>query len=604
MADVEKDIVLRVKSETDQATGQFKNLKQELRSIENELNKMAEAGQTGTTAFRELQQRAGEVKDQIGDTKNAIKALSSDTFKLDAFADAARGIAGAFAFAQGAASLFAGENEDLQKAILKVQSAMALLQGVTEITNILQKDSAFSLMFLNKNLKDVATTSEKTSEGIRGVGNILTGSLIVGGISLIGILLANWDELFNSVDENEEKMKEYQITSLSAIERIINESRKMIDNFEKFSLILGNKKNIKFYKDQNQLLEYANKQLADKIFLNQKYVDSTTDFYESEIKILQQKKDLSEFEQERLVELQFKLDKIRLVESAREELNKNQLKILENNSQIEAIILEQKQKQAELDKQKHIKNDIPRLQTLKEISKLTLQTGQREKDLIESQNALVETSLQGRRDLFLKYFENFNHSISDMVRLNREALTEGLIDYKTFTANISELDKLRIQGQEATAKAVGDIFGALSDTLGKETKAGKILASAQALINTYLGISEVLRAKNPYPEPFGTAIKVASATAIGIQGFNTVREINKVKVPGGGSGVNPPSSPSFSTAPSAMATTTTMLGTTQLQLDAQGNLQNQVLRTYVLETDISDKQKRSKRLSQTATLGK
>ncbi len=93
MADVEKDIVLRVKSETDQATGQFKNLKQELRSIENELNKMASSGQTGSEAFRKLQQRAGEVKDQIGDTKNAIKALSSDTFKLDAFAQGAQGIA-------------------------------------------------------------------------------------------------------------------------------------------------------------------------------------------------------------------------------------------------------------------------------------------------------------------------------------------------------------------------------------------------------------------------------------------------------------------------------------------------------------------------------
>ena len=153
-------------------------------------------------------------------------------------------------------------------------------------------------------------------------------------------------------------------------------------------------------------------------------------------------------------------------------------------------------------------------------------------------------------------------------------------------------------------RSVGDVFGALSETLGKETKAGKILASAQALINTYLGISEVLRAKNPYPEPFGTAIKVASATAIGLNGFNTVRSINKVQLPGGGSGVNPPSMPNLSTAPSAMATTTTTLGSTQLELDMQGNLKNQVLRTYVLETDISDKQKRSQRLQRTATLGK
>jgi len=126
MADIEKDIVLRVKSETDQATGQFKNLKQELRSIEGELNKMATAGQTGTDAFKKLQQRAGEVKDQIGDTKAAIKALSSDTFRLDAFAQGAQGIAGGFAAAQGALALFGTENKQVEEAIKKTQGATSV----------------------------------------------------------------------------------------------------------------------------------------------------------------------------------------------------------------------------------------------------------------------------------------------------------------------------------------------------------------------------------------------------------------------------------------------------------------------------------------------
>ena len=87
-------------------------------------------------------------------------------------------------------------------------------------------------------------------------------------------------------------------------------------------------------------------------------------------------------------------------------------------------------------------------------------------------------------------------------------------------------------------------------------------------------------------------------------GFNTVRSINKVQVPGGGGNTPIGSMPNLSTAPSAMATTTPTIGSTQLQLDAQGNLKQQTLRTYVLETDISDKQKRSQRLQRTATLGK
>jgi hypothetical protein len=190
----------------------------------------------------------------------------------------------------------------------------------------------------------------------------------------------------------------------------------------------------------------------------------------------------------------------------------------------------------------------------------------------------------------------------------KDAKTKGIITQKEYNDAIKQLDDAQLQGKRAFTKAVGDLFGALSDTLGKETKAGKALATAQALINTYLGISEVLRAKNPYPEPFGTAVKVASAATIALNGFNTVKNINKVQVPGGGGGGSVGSAPSLqnvSMSPSAGAQQTQTIGSTQLQLDAQGNLlQQRSMRTYVLETDISEKQQRSKRLQQTATLGK
>ena len=41
--------------------------------------------------------------------------------------------------------MFGQENEDVQKAILKVQSAMAIANGVQQIANLLQKESAVSI---------------------------------------------------------------------------------------------------------------------------------------------------------------------------------------------------------------------------------------------------------------------------------------------------------------------------------------------------------------------------------------------------------------------------------------------------------------------------
>jgi hypothetical protein len=195
MADVEKDIVLRVKSETDQAQGQFKSLKSELKSMEQQLNQMEASGQAGTEAFKQLQQQAGKVKDQINDTKGAIKALSSDTFRLDAFAQGAQAIAGGFAAAQGAIALFGGENKAVEEAIKKTQGAMALLQGVTAITNVLQKESALRL-----GIASVAQTAYTTvvgaSTGAMKIFRIALASTGIGALVVgLGLLIANFDDV-------------------------------------------------------------------------------------------------------------------------------------------------------------------------------------------------------------------------------------------------------------------------------------------------------------------------------------------------------------------------------------------------------------------------
>lgn len=257
-----------------------------------------------------------------------------------------------------------------------------------------------------------------------------------------------------------------------------------------------------------------------------------------------------------------------------------------NNQETQSLEIEKLEKQLEIEKK--YGNDTTALADQIALKKKEIADKQ-----LEQQRAQLEIQRQ-----------DYSQSYDQIKTILDNAYKTGLITQKQYNEATQQLDTAQLQGKMALTKGVADLFGSLSDALGKETKAGKALATAQALINTYLGISEVLRAKNPYPEPFGTAVKIASAATIGINGFNTVRSINKVQVPGGGGGGPVGSMPNLSTAPSAMATTTPTIGSTQLQLDAQGNLQQGSVRTYVLETDISDKQKRSQRLQRTATLGK
>jgi DNA repair exonuclease SbcCD ATPase subunit len=664
MADVQKDIVLRVKSETDQATGQFKNLKQELRSIENELNKMAEAGQSGTEAFKKLQQRAGEVKDQVGDTKAAIKALSSDTFRLDAFAQGAQAIAGGFAAAQGALALFGTENKQVEEAIKKTQGAMALLQGVTAITNVLQKESALRLA--------IATTAQTAYTAVVGassgamkifrlaLASTGIGALVVG----LGLLIANFEDvkkvvmnLLKPFDGIIAKVRDFlSVISFgliddSATAKTKDNAEQVVDAFNKTKDAM--KESEKAIERQIELAKAQGKSTKEIYLLEKQLADLRIKNLQAEQSALKTKEKAgtaTEDEKKRLKELVSEIadaNNKRLIldanyqkavsdanKKAKEKAEADAKKEREEKAKKDAEIKKQQEQNAkdfqdrtnkEFEDSKKSSDDyydhlinvakvngqsteeleLQKLQNLLQIQKdygqstiaLEDQIALKKKEISDKQLEQQRAQLEIQR-------QDYSQSYNQIKTILDNAYKTGLITQKQYNEATKQLDSAQLQGKMALTKAVADLFGSLSDALGKETKAGKALATAQALINTYLGISEVLRAKNPYPEPFGTAVKIASAATIGINGFNTVRSINKVQVPGGGGGGPVGSMPNLSTAPSAMATTTPTIGSTQLQLDAQGNLQQGSMRTYVLETDISDKQKRSQRLQRTATLGK
>jgi hypothetical protein len=121
------------------------SLREKIRKMRDELAAMELAGKGGTEQFRKMSIEAGELQDQFGDTSQRIRALASDTKGLDAGITAIRGLAGAFAIGQGALAAFGEQNEEAARAIQKVQGAMAILQGIQEVANVLNKDSALAV---------------------------------------------------------------------------------------------------------------------------------------------------------------------------------------------------------------------------------------------------------------------------------------------------------------------------------------------------------------------------------------------------------------------------------------------------------------------------
>ena len=117
-------------------------LKKQLREMQKLLADMNMGGLSNTALYTEIAQKAGKMKDAIADASTSVNRFANDTQNLKAAADAMSMVAAGASIATGAMGLLGMESEDVKNAILKVQSAMAILNGVQSIANALNKDSA------------------------------------------------------------------------------------------------------------------------------------------------------------------------------------------------------------------------------------------------------------------------------------------------------------------------------------------------------------------------------------------------------------------------------------------------------------------------------
>lgn len=155
-------------------------LKRKLRELQGIMDKMNLDGLSNTDVFTRMAAEAASYKDAIGDTAQAVRLLSSDTATLDAGIEAFQGLAGAASIATGVMGMLGSENEDVQKAILKVQSAIGILNGVQAIANTLNKDSILMLKLkqfwesANAKTTVVATTATTANTVVTNANRIAT----------------------------------------------------------------------------------------------------------------------------------------------------------------------------------------------------------------------------------------------------------------------------------------------------------------------------------------------------------------------------------------------------------------------------------------------
>lgn len=156
-----------------------KSLKAQYREAVQELQRIsAQYGETSQEAIRAAK-AAADLKDQIGFTKDLVDTFNPDA-KFNALSKSVGGVLDGFQAFEGALGLVGVESEKLQETMLRVQSVMALSQGLQ------------GLMEARDSFKQLGAVAMNALKGIRG-------ALAATGIGLfvvaLGTVVAYWDDI-------------------------------------------------------------------------------------------------------------------------------------------------------------------------------------------------------------------------------------------------------------------------------------------------------------------------------------------------------------------------------------------------------------------------
>ena len=185
-----------------------------------------------------------------------------------------------------------------------------------------------------------------------------------------------------------------------------------------------------------------------------------------------------------------------------------------------------------------------------------------------------------------------NDTITNLLRGKQEREYQESLE-KSRKQDLIQEKILNAQKVELSKQALMSI----SNVLGETSAAGKAVAVATSLINTYQGITAELATKTA--TPFEFALKVANIASVTAIGFKSVKDILATKLPsfasdkGGGSGGASASAPSFN-----------VVGQSGVNQLAQSLGQDQQpIQAFVVGSQVTTQQQLDNNIVETATLG-
>lgn len=171
---------------------------------------------------------------------------------------------------------------------------------------------------------------------------------------------------------------------------------------------------------------------------------------------------------------------------------------------------------------------------------------------------------------------------------------------KEISAASVEIAKREADAKQTALDGYAGALSSLSGLISQETAAGKGLAIASSLINTYAAITGALKAAQGSPGAAIPGYAIAQAIATGVAGFAAVKKIASVQVPGGGGGSSQTGSMPTTPTPPAFNVVGAS-GETQLA-DAIGGQTQIPTRAFVVSNDVTTAQELDRNIIEGASI--